>query len=588
MSPRPDKFFSGSDAVHFNEMVSTVWEKFLSLSGNHFCRVGIFWIRFWSLSAKPFRSFYTRFLKAPLHKVDILLLRVRKWGSRCYKAVLYQIYHFLRFFVDAMAVVRNGYHAQPEEGVPRCLWNAFLAFCRGIRNNAGIFLRALNYLLPAATIAGFVLLVSTISHLNFAVGVEYNGEMVGYIHDESIYTDAQTRLQSRMVYQEDDPILYATPTFHLAVVDETELKTSPELTDTIIKSSSTDIVQATGITVDGEFLGAVKDAGTLRSTLDGILSSHRDGNDERVEFTKEVKLEPGLFLQSNLRSDSAVIETLTSNIQQNVYYTAVSGDTPSGIAVRYDMSLDDLTLLNPNILTELKIGQQVLVNKAEPYLPVKEIRKETYTESVDFETVYVDNANLYEGMTSTISNGKKGTTQITAEVSYIDGVEVNRDVLTRTVVTQPVAAKVSRGTMKMMVASGYENARKSSSGFVWPVSGGYISQYYGRTPYEYWHTGIDYAYHGNGYGQPIVASLPGTVTYAGWRGSYGKLVIVNHGNGIETWYAHCSSTLVRVGETVAQGEQIAKVGSSGNSSGNHCHFRVVVNGVEKNPLDYLP
>lgn len=562
------------------KLVDVLWELFR--------RVGLFWIGFWKLTARPFRSLYERWLKGPLHRLDLLFLRMRKGLSRLRQGLLLRFFLFLKFFVDAWHVVKNGYNRTPDAALPLRLCHAAAAFGRGVRNNAGFFLHTLNYLLPAGAAAAFLFLISYVSGLNYAVGVEYNGEMVGYVQDESVYTDAEMRLQSRLIYQEDDPVLYGTPKFSLAVVDSAEMKSDAELTDTIIKSSSADIVQATGITVDGEFLGAVKNASTLRETLDNILARHRSSDDERVEFTKEVKLEAGLFLQSNLKTEETLLQTLTSNVQQNVYYTAVSGDTPSGIASTYGMSTDELVALNPNILTDLKIGQQVLVNKAEAFLPVKEVRRVTYTEPIDYTTIYVDNANLYEGMTSTISAGQEGTMSVTAEVAYVDGIETERTVLSETVVSQPVAAKVAKGTMKMRVASGYENAAKSDYGFIWPVSGGYISQYYGRTQYEAWHTGIDYAYRGNGYGQPIVSVLPGTVTYAGWRGSYGNLVVVNHGNGIETWYAHCSSILMRVGDTVAQGQQIAKVGSTGNSSGNHLHFRVVVNGSEKNPLNYLP
>jgi murein DD-endopeptidase MepM/ murein hydrolase activator NlpD len=88
-------------------------------------------------------------------------------------------------------------------------------------------------------------------------------------------------------------------------------------------------------------------------------------------------------------------------------------------------------------------------------------------------------------------------------------------------------------------------------------------------------------------GTPIWAAAAGTVIHSGWLGGYGNLVVVDHGNGLATAYAHASAIFVSVGQSVAQGETIALVGSTGNSSGPHLHFEVRVNGVAVDPLFYL-
>ncbi len=548
-----------------------------------FRRMGLLWLSFWRLALRPLRRLCFR--NGFSRRLDFFTLRLRKWMSRRRQRVLYRFYHLVKFCADVWRVVHSGWSREPEASLPRRLWNALRAFGCGVRNNGERLLRLLNCVLPAAAVAAFLLLIQYVSGLNYVLEVESNGQSLGYIQDEGVYTEAHARLHSRMIYQEEDPVLYTVPTFSIAVVDRGSLQTGTELTDALIRTSAADIVQATGVTVGGEFLGAVRDSALLQKTLEDLLNAHRQGNDQ-VAFTKEVELERGLFLQEHLRDAEALARQLSSNVQQSVYYTAVSGDTPSGIAAAFGMTLSQLEELNPSIMTQLKIGQQVLVSKAEAYLPVKETRTVTYTEAIPYETVYVDNANLYEGTTQTLSEGREGTVTVTAQVSYVEGEEVERTELSRAVETPAVSARVARGTMKLQTVSGYENAGKSDYGLIWPVYGGYISQYYGHTPYEYWHNGIDYA--GTGYGAPIVSVLPGTVTYAGWRGSYGNLVIVSHGNGMETWYAHCANILVRTGDTVAQGQQLARVGSTGNSSGNHLHFRVIVNGSEKNPLTYLP
>jgi len=122
----------------------------------------------------------------------------------------------------------------------------------------------------------------------------------------------------------------------------------------------------------------------------------------------------------------------------------------------------------------------------------------------------------------------------------------------------------------------------SASGFIWPVNGVVVSGFgmrWGRM-----HEGIDISASS---GTPIWAAAAGTVIWSGWRGGYGNCVVVDHGNGLATLYAHGSALLVGVGEHVSQGQTVALVGSTGNSSGPHLHFEVRVNGVAVDPLLYL-
>lgn len=117
---------------------------------------------------------------------------------------------------------------------------------------------------------------------------------------------------------------------------------------------------------------------------------------------------------------------------------------------------------------------------------------------------------------------------------------------------------------------------------VQPVSGVLTSRYgyrWGRT-----HTGIDI---GAPKGTPIKAAASGTVSFSGWKGAYGKLVVLTHSNGIQTYYGHCSSLLVSAGQTISAGQVIAKVGSTGRSTGSHLHFEIRVKGSTINPLGYV-
>lgn len=120
--------------------------------------------------------------------------------------------------------------------------------------------------------------------------------------------------------------------------------------------------------------------------------------------------------------------------------------------------------------------------------------------------------------------------------------------------------------------------------FAYPVASPNISSGFGSR-WGRTHKGIDFA---ASTGTNIYASAGGTVTFAGWNsGGYGYLVIISHGNGVQTYYAHCSSVLCSVGQQVSQGQLIAKVGSTGRSTGAHLHFEIRLNGVAYNPALYL-
>lgn len=128
----------------------------------------------------------------------------------------------------------------------------------------------------------------------------------------------------------------------------------------------------------------------------------------------------------------------------------------------------------------------------------------------------------------------------------------------------------------------------SESGFIRPVDGRISSPFGYRihpiTGEKKLHKGIDFA---NGYGAPIKAAKSGTVGYAGWMSGYGKVVIINHGNGQQTVYAHTQAIYVSVGDAVSQGQVIAEVGSTGNSTGPHLHFEIRINGQCVDPMNYL-
>ena len=137
-------------------------------------------------------------------------------------------------------------------------------------------------------------------------------------------------------------------------------------------------------------------------------------------------------------------------------------------------------------------------------------------------------------------------------------------------------------------AGGGGGGGSSSGGMIWPISGPITSEFGWRThPItgdQRFHSGLDI---GGDYGIPVHAAQSGTVTYAGWVSGYGNTVIIDHGGGITTLYGHNQSLAVSEGQSVSQGETISYCGSTGNSTGPHCHFEVRQNGEPVSPYGYL-
>ncbi len=118
-----------------------------------------------------------------------------------------------------------------------------------------------------------------------------------------------------------------------------------------------------------------------------------------------------------------------------------------------------------------------------------------------------------------------------------------------------------------------------------PISGTITSKFgAGSSIRRSSHTGLDIS---APKGTAIKAAASGTVTFSGYKGSYGNMIVISHGNGVQTYYAHCSALYLSAGASVSQGQVIAAVGSTGNSTGPHLHLEVRVNGVAYNPQNYL-
>lgn len=443
-----------------------------------------------------------------------------------------------------------------------------------------------NYVAPVVSFIILVGLIHENTNLQFALEVEYNDKMIGYIAKESDFDESEKIMQSRIVYEEYQPPLDTVPKYTLKVIDEEELSTVNEIADELIAASGNEITEASGLYVDGVFYGAVEDAAPIRALLDSMLDQYRTGSEnERVDFVQDVELSKGLYLLSSLVEPEEMEAVLTSEVEGEVTYTVVEGDAPTLISQKMDIPYSQLKALNPGIEESLLVGQEVLISNQVNFLTVKRTVTEVYEEDIPFGTEEVVDANYAKGYQAVRSSGVLGKRLVTADVVYVNGLEEDRTEVDSVVLKEPVDQVVTVGTaepIQVLSSSSGGSTTGSSGGFIWPVDGGYLSCGING----YWgHTGMDIA---ASRGTVIRAAASGTVVKAVRQYyAYGIHVKISHGNGIYTLYAHMSQLAVSYGDYVQQGQIIGYVGQTGNAYGNHCHFEIIINGRFMDPSKYI-
>lgn len=447
--------------------------------------------------------------------------------------------------------------------------------------------RILRVLAPVAACILFTVTVRFWTSATFGIQVEYEGVDVGIIQDEKIYREAAELARDR-VYSEDGSFTISdTPIMSVTITHQNTMLDSEDMCNAILSTKGDAITKGSGLYVGGKFIGSMASREALEGVLNSIKKTYLSGaKNERAEFIQNVEITDGLFLSESLMDAEQMSKKLTAQAVVKKEYVVKDGDVMGTIARDLDMTLSDLRAMNPQVKNDIiREGQKLTVQRPQPFLRVKVVRTVKYTEKIDYAIEKEYDKTKYVTYERVKVKGVEGSQDVVAEVTFVDGVEQSRTILSIDVTKQPVAKVVVVGT-KSVYANGNEITQgdgKTTGNMRWPVPSCHSMSRGWRSG----HYALDITGPGVN-GKTIVAADGGTVISAGWNtGGYGYLVVVQHSSGLQTWYAHCSALNVVTGQKVTRGQVIARVGNTGYSTGPHLHFEVRKNGRRVNPINYV-
>lgn len=296
----------------------------------------------------------------------------------------------------------------------------------------------------------------------------------------------------------------------------------------------------------------------------------------QLGFAEQVEIVSDRVPVEQICTSQQAYDLITTGTLNPEKYIVQEGDNLWLIARRNDTYVEDIKQANHLTSENLKLGQELIVIKSKPLLTVLAQVEGAKVEAIPYETQVVVDANASTSV-KVREQGSDGEKKITYTAVKKNGVIAERQITSEEVLKNPISRVLVKGQQVVQVAS--RGSSGISKGVLdWPVYGP-ISQY-SRAG----HRAIDIT---GKVGTALHASGSGYVVEAGWNGGYGKTIVIDHGNGYSTRYAHCNSLSVAVGQKVSRGQTIATLGNTGRSTGPHCHFEVMYNGSAINPLSVL-
>lgn len=489
---------------------------------------------------------------------------------------------FRRRVGEAGKRVSAAWKQRPLLGVLQALYLPVLAV-RHYRSAARFAVQTLAGLTALALLGGTLYYWSDTT---FALALtDTAGDVWGYVAEEGVLQSGIALAKERLNETEYTASFSSVSAVTLQITPQINILSDREVCNQLLTQTELPTRDACGVYIDGELHGVTSDQRTARRVLNEILEESR-GDDASLEasFVETVELVDGVYPEEVVLPEAELKTRLTTDTEEKTYVVQ-PGDTVSSVLSKNDISLQELKKLNPDLELTVTDGQKLILQKKESHLRVQVSGVVQYETEVAYSVTRIPDATLYEGTERVRVEGQNGTTLVTARVTTLNGVEQFSVITSSQVTKAPVTEVVAYGTKKKSSA-GYKGGQYSSGSLIWPAPcTTFVTQQYGQDG----HRGID-IWKDNMEGEDVLAADGGTVVmageYSGYK-TYGKFVIIDHGNGYRTIYAHCSEVFVHEGDIVTQGDLIALVGNTGRSTAAHLHFEVQRNGVLMNPMSFF-
>lgn len=411
-----------------------------------------------------------------------------------------------------------------------------------------------------------------------AYEVLLDGQQVGIVRDVDDYEAAVKSLQSEMkrLYGMEAYIPDTQVVVEVNATDE-ELHSRKKMI-AALKSQLGIKVKATALMVEGEPLVILPGKELAEELLDEITNPYLDPIVSYMEvgFVEKVELAEIAADVSDIWNMEEALQFLETGTTETKIHEVQPGESSWVIAERNAMTVEDIEAANPGLVPErLSIGQEINLIVPKPYVTVRTKEYAELAEPIPFDTEEVPSDSLYQGDRRITVQGEDGFHEIKAYVVRENGKEADREILEEDRLAEPTTRMVAVGTKP-------RPATMATGTFIMPTRGRLTSPFGIRSGRR--HTGIDLAAR---IGTSVRAADAGRVSFVGTRGAYGKLIIIDHENGYQTYYAHLNTYAVKAGERVHKDQQIGTVGNTGRSTGPHLHFEVRKHGTPVNPAPYV-
>ncbi len=435
-----------------------------------------------------------------------------------------------------------------------------------------------NSILPVLSFTLFLGTVCYLNSQNYGLALEYNGEQIATVSHEEVYEKANHMIMDQLTADGKSKVESKYSQIKLVPVNSADCCESPsEIKNKIIENSQDIFVEACGIYADDKLIGVGENEESLRKMVNEAIEEQKQLNpDKNIDIMENIEFKTGFFDPDDVESNVDLKNYLFNETEKELKYITSENETVSSIAEKFDVSEEVIREKN-DIAGDKVMPHDIIMIMFKDSILHFEI-SQTIEEEVEisFETEERANNSQYKSWSKVVREGENGKETFTYEVKYdVHGRELSKTELSHAVVSEPINKIIEKGT------------KEEPEGFLWPVPYTHnITSPYGPR----WgtiHRGIDIAAAGV-LGTDIIASEGGVVEKAAHGSTgYGNHVVIKHAGAYSTLYGHCKELCVSAGQKVTKGQVIAKVGSTGDSTGPHLHFEIRVNGKQDNPQKYI-